>query len=127
MSEPQVTSDALVESSPDLEALRREYQSLRVLFQAVVVTMIVFTGSLTIFLWRQTSLLRRQVQASRPMVNQLANDYQKIGGPMVKSFLSELHGFSKTNPDFTPILTKYMSSPTNSPSPALPSLSGHTR
>ena len=110
MSETETTlSPSLSEPSVSLETLQREYQSLRTLFQAVVLALIVLSGGFTIFLLRQVSLLRKQIEANRPMVTQVASDFAKINGPMIQSFLVQLQNFSKTNPDFVPILKKYTS------------------
>ena len=43
-----------------IEELRRQYQALRTTFHAVLITLIVLSGSLTFFLWRQVALLGRQ-------------------------------------------------------------------
>ena len=108
MTPPETRSNATPIFEPTLESLQEGYQSLRALFQFALVALILMSGSLNIFLFRQVSLVRVQVAE----MSQSIADYEKNKAPVMNAFLSKLQTFAKTNPDFAPILEKYLRAPT---------------
>lgn len=105
-----------MESPVTLESLRQALLALRTLFHSLLIIMLVLSGSLNIFLLRQVSLVRREVDAQQKFVD----DYEKNGLPTMNSFVARLREFARANPDFVPILSKYGISP-QAPPPASPS------
>ena len=87
-----------------LESLQRELQTLRALVQAVIVVLIVLSGSVDIFLWKQVITVRREIAERRKFVE----DYEKNGIPLMNDFVTKLQAFAKTNADFAPVLMKYL-------------------
>ncbi len=90
-------------TQPDLSDLRAECASLRQLVSSLLVLLLVVSGTLNIYFWRQfraTKTAARQVAA-------MVTDFQTNQGPAIDGFLAKLVEFEKKNPDFAPILTKY--------------------
>ncbi|MDA1274446.1 MAG: hypothetical protein O2960_10410 [Verrucomicrobia bacterium] len=91
-----------------IDSLRESVQTLRSLFQATLVALVILAGSLSIFLLREVSLVRQQVRE----LNQFASTYETTTVPMMRDFRYKLIEFARLNPDFAPILSKYFN-PTN--------------
>lgn len=93
-----------------LAALTQAYRTLRAQVLAVVLTVVILCGSLNIYLLRQVSLVRRDLEANRPVVEKIVAEYVRSGEPTIKDFLNKLEVFSKAHPDFRPILARYVNS-----------------
>ncbi|MEW6303765.1 MAG: hypothetical protein AB1705_09855 [Verrucomicrobiota bacterium] len=87
--------------------LQRSFRALQRLIQAVLVALILMCGSLSVYLFRQVSTMRKQVEANRPLINQTVADYNSNYLPQVQQFLGRLQAFARTNADFAPILSRY--------------------
>src|SRR5882762_9755085 len=99
--EPPSQTDAL-------ESLQRAYHGLRTLMDTILMILLVLTWSVNIFLLKQLSLVRNEVEERQRFIA----EYEKNTVPLMSEFLTRLQGFTKTNPDFTNILYKYWM-PTN--------------
>lgn len=98
------------------ESLEKQFESLRQLFFATLVALLIFSVGFNVFLIRQTTYIRKDLNAMRPQVSQLIANYQKTEEPQIKSFVNALVAFGKSHPDFNSILAKYK---IVSPTPAL--------
>lgn len=87
------------------------YESLRKIVLATLVALLILGGSINIFLLRQMVFMRKDLDAVRPQVKQLMENYQKIEEPQIKSFVNALANFGRTHPDFQTILAKYKIAP----------------
>jgi predicted PurR-regulated permease PerM len=108
---------------PDVEALERAVRSLRAQFIALLVVLLVLSGSFNLFLLRQFKMVRAQVSE----LGQLVDEYEKKRAPYMNAFVNELRKFSKSYPDYIAVLTNYVPltetnipAPTPAPAPALP-------
>jgi hypothetical protein len=110
MIPPENSSEPHLEETGSLESLQQAYQSLRTLLEVLIVVMVVLSGSLNIFLLRQVSLVRREVEDRERFIT----DYEHNSLPLMNDFVLKLQAFAKTNSDFVPILAKYWR-PTNAP------------
>jgi hypothetical protein len=108
MTEPELPSQ-----TAELESLQQAYQSLRTLIDTVLMILLVLTWSVNIFLLKQLSLVRNEVEERQRFIA----EYEKNTVPLMSEFLTRLQGFTKTNPEFTNILYKYWM-PTNAPAAA---------
>lgn len=97
-----------------------QYETLRKLFVATLVALIILSGALNIFFLRQLIFIRKDLEAVRPQINQLLANYQATEDPQIKSFLSSLVGYGRAHPDFIPILVKYKIVPDTAPRMAAP-------
>ncbi len=91
----------------ELTELKAQCTSLRQLFGGLLVLVIVMSGTLNIYLWRQFRMTRAELIMLRPQVGQLVADYQRISAPAIADFLKKLNDYEKTHSDFTQILLKY--------------------
>ncbi len=85
----------------DLEV---QYTSLRRLVQATAVSVLILTGTVFIYLYRQVVLVRRQ---TAELVRYLA-EVDRSGMPeFVEKVRGSFNDFRKTHPDFSPIYTRF--------------------
>lgn len=101
-------SDAASPVARELAELRESHRSLRALFQIVLVSLLILTGSVFLFLLREVSVTRRQVGE----LTQYVAAHEKNNVPIMRLFRDRLIEFARTNEDFVPILSKYVN-PTN--------------
>ncbi len=107
-SEPQLDTEPPPTSS--IDEWKQSYRSLRSLFHVVLVCTLILTGSVFLFLLGQVRVTRRQVRE----LTQFVANHDKNNVPVMRLFRDKLVEFSKSNPDFRPILSKYIN-PTNYP------------
>jgi len=90
--------------------LEFSYKRLRMLTQASAVSVLILTGTVFVFLYRQVVLVRRQTAE----LSKYISDVERSGVP---EFFEQVRGkfneFRKQNPDFNPIYAKYFG--TNEP------------
>ncbi len=110
---------------PEITELRAQCASLRQMLGGLLILVIVMSGTLNIYLWRQFRMSQAELRMLRPQVGQLVADYQRVSAPAIENFLKKLNEYERTHPDFTPILLKYnlkASGITGAVSAALPSV-----
>ncbi|MBM3823842.1 MAG: hypothetical protein FJ404_13325 [Verrucomicrobia bacterium] len=77
--------------------------TLRASFHVVLVVLTLLACALSIFLFRQVAMARRQVaEASEYVLN-----YQKNTEPAIARFVAQLQSYARTNAEFAPVLSKY--------------------
>jgi hypothetical protein len=86
--------------SDGLDALERDVRTLRLAVQIIVVSLVILSGSLGVYLFRQVSLLRRQVIASDRMARQMAHQFNVNMATQAASIERQLLAFARTNPAF---------------------------
>src|SRR6266403_5998829 len=91
--------------SEQIAALRRQTFTL-------LLALIIVSGTLTVFLYRQASLTRRDIAAIKPQATQIIQAFNQ-NGPNIQNFVKALAAFGATHPDFQPVLKKYGIAPTN--------------
>jgi len=84
----------------------------------LLVALIVVSGTLTVFLYRQATMTRKDLDIIRPQVEALTNGF-KQNEPMIKSFVNQLVAYGQTHPDFVPLL-KLHGIPVSAPAGAVP-------
>lgn len=83
-----------------------DLQSLRQLVVSVLMLVLVVSGTLNIYLWRQYRSVRAELAPIQPQASQIlaeANRVNAFAAEAAKKFLD----FGRTHPDFMPILNKY--------------------
>lgn len=114
--------ETVVNSQPDAELadLREQVRSLRGLVKLVLVSAFIVTAALCLFLYRQTSLMKRQVDAQQAALK----DSQAKEREIVLRGLDAFRQYGARDPNYASnILAKFGLSPlvpTNSPAPAAP-------
>lgn len=99
MNDPETPTHSHAELSDQIAALRRQTFTL-------LLALIVVSGTLTVFLYRQSSLARQDLTAIRPQATQLvqAINQNRAG---IQTFVQQLAAYGQAHPDFQPILKKY--------------------
>jgi len=100
------------DSDSEIAALRNQVYIL-------LVALIVVSGTLTVFLYRQNSMTGKDINTVRPQAEQvigaLNQNRQAIG-----NFVGELVTYGQKHPEFAPVLAKYGISVKNLPPGAPP-------
>lgn len=93
-----------------------QLRSLRMLLAALLAAMLCFGGALMLYLYRQVSMLNRQVTEN----TRLVNEFQTNTLPKINWFFNSLQTFARTNPDFNSVLAKYnlLPGPASAPAPS---------
>jgi hypothetical protein len=99
--------ESAVSRQPDINELRSECESLRQLVASLLVLLLVVSGTLNLYFWRQFRVTKGALDAERPQITQMVAEYDKGQGVAINNFLAKLVDFEKKNPDFAPILAKY--------------------
>ena len=97
------------ELSDQIAALRRQTFTL-------LLALIIVSGTLTVFLYRQASLTRRDIAAIKPQATQIIQAYAQ-NAPNIQNFVKQLAAFGATHPDFRPVLQKYGIPPAGTAAP----------
>ena len=98
-----------------LQTLREEVRTLRSLFSASAMALILLSFAINAFLYYQDRIARRELQAARKM----AQEFETVKRPVIGTFVNRLQEFARSHPDINPILDKYGINPAASaPSPA---------
>ena len=87
-----------------LEFLAWRYDRLHTLFQFALAALIILTGGLNIFLYKQMRLVRIQLPQQREATIRFAMDFHKRDDQTIRSFVTRLQQFAATNADLQPIL-----------------------
>ena len=94
-------------SQGELTDLRAQCASLRQMLGGLVVLVIVISGTINIYLWRQFRMTNAELRVLRPQIGQLVADYQRVSLPAINEFVKNLNDYERTHPDFSHILMKY--------------------
>jgi hypothetical protein len=109
MNESEASS-APSEIQDQIAALRRQVFTL-------LLALIVVSGTLTVYLYRQATITRRDLTGIRPQATQMISAFNQ-SRTNIQAFVQELSAFGRTHPDFQPILKKYGINPAAAPAPA---------
>jgi hypothetical protein len=106
-------NDPETRSAPkgDPEDLRQQCASLQRQVTTLLLAVFVLSGTLTVFLWRQARYARADLEVLKLPAAQIIQTF-KQEKPIMDDFFVRLNEFSKTHPDFAPILAKYRVPPT---------------
>jgi hypothetical protein len=98
--------------SPTSAELLDQITALRRQTFTLLLALIIVSGTLTVFLYRQASLTRRDIAAIKPQATQIIQAFAQ-NGPNIQNFVKQLAAFGVTHPDFRPVLQKYGITPAN--------------
>ena len=115
MNESETNSPVQTELVDQVVALRHQVFTL-------LLALVVVSGTLTVYLYRQASLARKDIAAIKPQAAQIIKAFSenRVG---MENFVKQLSAYGSTHPDFQPILRKYgiVPQPANAPgAPAAP-------
>jgi len=87
------------DSDSEISALKRQMFTL-------LVALIVVSGTLTVYLYRQATITGRDIDAIRPQATQIIGAFNK-DQKLIVQFVNALVAYGQTHPDFQPVLRKY--------------------
>ncbi len=99
--------------APDRSELTAQYNTLHSLVMSVILLCIVIGGTFCIFLLRQARFASADLEMVKINYTNVAVQYERAR-PVMDEMWRKLQDFSRTNPDFAPILSKYRVMPTTS-------------
>jgi hypothetical protein len=99
MESPEIKSS----SESKVMQLQEQVDSLRHIVVSMLVLAIVVSGTLTLFLLRQSKYARVEANNLRAAIN----EYNNTNFPVIKDFRDRLYEYSKTHPEFAPVAQKY--------------------
>jgi hypothetical protein len=99
MNESEPNSSAQNELTDQVVALRHQVFTL-------LLALVVVSGTLTVFLFRQASVAGKDVAAIRPQAMQVISGFKREQQGM-ETFVKQLTAYGNSHPDFQPILKKY--------------------
>ena len=94
----------ITDTNSEIEALKRQVFSL-------LLALIVVSGTVTVYLYRQASVSGKDIDAIRPQATQIINAFNQ-NQALMNSFIGQLVEYGKAHPDFRPVLLKYGIVPT---------------
>lgn len=86
------------DSNSQIASLQRQVFTL-------LVSLIVVSGTLTVFLYRQSSLAGRDIDAIKPQAQQIIGAFNQ-NQALMSNFVSQVVAYGQTHPDFRPVLLK---------------------
>ena len=112
MNESETNSAAQTELMDQIVALRHQVFTL-------LLALVVVSGTLTVYLYRQASITGKDVVAVKPQATKIIQEFShnRVG---MENFVKQLTAYGNTHPDFQPILRKYGIVPQSAITPAAP-------
>jgi len=99
MNESETNSRAQTELMDQIVALRHQVFTL-------LLALVVVSGTLTVFLYRQASVTGKDVTAIKPQAIKIMQVFAQRRAGM-ENFVKQITAYGNTHPDFQPILIKY--------------------
>lgn len=95
--------------SPDagLTQLQREVSGLRVALQITLAALLILSGSVGVYLFRQVTLVRRQAELGTRTADEMTRNYRERVQPQAEAFEKKLLDFARTNTELRSRLAKY--------------------
>jgi hypothetical protein len=101
-----------IDSDSEISALKTQMFTL-------LLALIVVSGTLTVYLYRQASLTGKDIDAIKPQAQQLIGAFNQ-NQALMENFVKQLVAYGQTHPDFRPVLAKYGFVPPPVSAPAAP-------
>ena len=98
-----------------LQTLRDEVRTLRTMFSAATMALLLLSLGINAYLYYQDQILRKELDVAKKMTR----EFETVKRPMVNAFIARLQEYALSHPDINPILNKYGIKPSASaPEPA---------
>jgi hypothetical protein len=107
MNESEMDSLQPTEPTNQIAALQRQVFAL-------LLALIVVSGTLTVYLWYQSRITGKEIDANKPQAMQVVEMFNQTR-PIVGKLIPQLVAYGQAHPDFQPILIKYGIPLTNFP------------
>jgi len=99
MNESETNSPAQTELMDQIVALRHQVFTL-------LLALVVVSGTLTVYLYRQSSTAGKDITSIKPQATRIISEFSqnRVG---MENFVKQLTAYGNLHPDFQPILRKY--------------------
>jgi hypothetical protein len=112
MNESETNSPVQTELMDQVVALRHQVFTL-------LLALVVVSGTVTVYLYRQASLAGKDMAAIKPQATQMIAAFKR-DQPSMEAFVKQITAYGVTHPDFQPILKKYGIVPPPAGAPVVP-------
>jgi hypothetical protein len=112
MNESETNSSVQTELMDQVVTLRHQVFTL-------LLALVVVSGTVTVYLYRQASLAGKDMAAIKPQATQMIAAFKR-DQPSMETFVKQLTAYGVTHPDFQPILKKYGIVPPPAGAPVVP-------
>jgi hypothetical protein len=102
----QSESPAPAFSDPVISDLTNQVSALQRQVFSLLLVLIVVSGTVSVYLYRQASLMRKDIDAYGPQARQIEENYNRNSAAM-KNFVDQLTVYSQKNADIHQLLVKY--------------------
>jgi hypothetical protein len=99
-------SDLETKSESNAGGSRNEYESVQKQLNILLLAVVILSGTFSVFLWRQTRYLRRDLEGLKPLAGPVIQRYNQEK-PTVDAFVAKVAEYARSHPDFAPIAKKY--------------------
>ena len=82
-----------------------EIAALRSQIFTLLVALIVVSGTVTVYLYREASVARKEIEALRPQAQQVIGAFNQ-NQSLINNFFNQIVAYGQTHPEFRPILLK---------------------
>jgi len=114
MNETETNPPAQTELTDQIAALRHQVFTL-------LLALVVVSGTLTVYLYRQASITGKDIAAIKPQAAKIIQEFVQNRTGM-ENFVKQLTVYGATHPDFQPILRKYGIVPQSTGASAAPKI-----
>jgi len=111
-----------LETKPESNASgsRNEYEGVQKQLNILLLAVVILSGTFSVFLWRQTRYLRRDLEGLKPVAGPIIQRYNQEK-PTVDAFVQKVAEYARSHPDFAQIAKKYqLQNVTNAPTAVAP-------
>jgi len=90
----------------ELTPSQADFDALKQLVNTILILVVIMSGALTVFLYRQYTLIHEQTEGFRRQFNETEAQYQQVK-PRMDDFARRISEFARTHPDFAAMVAKY--------------------
>ncbi|MBI3879508.1 MAG: hypothetical protein HY301_05525 [Verrucomicrobia bacterium] len=100
------------------DSVQQEVNTLRHILNAALVLLIIATGSVNLFVYKQVAGLGRQVDISEAQVRGAAGEFEQNFKPVANVLLQNLYVYAQRDLAFAQVLAKHQVAPAPAPAAA---------
>jgi hypothetical protein len=116
MNDPEIKEATAPEQPAAPESLDQQVASLQRQVSWLLIVLMLVSGTLCVFLWRQARIARKDLQSFKLPAGQIIQAFQRDKSAM-DAFVAKVAEYGKTHSDFAPIMEKYKIQVATNPAP----------
>jgi len=101
----QNESTVTAATDPAVSELTSQVASLQRQVLSLLLVLIVVSGTVSVYLYRQASVLRKDIDSVKPQAAQVIEVFNK-NKVLMQTFINQVNGFAQKNPEVQQILLK---------------------